>query len=113
MQNEPIRFGVSTVIRFLSSGRTERIFGLQHFLLLQLLDVVTTIIGFEVGLSEASPFIRYMMQVGPIAGLLLSKVVAILLAAFCIASGRYQVIRYVNFWYAALVAWNFALILSR
>ena len=101
------------MIKFLSAGRTERIHGLHYFLLLQLLDVVTTIIGFEVGLSEASPFIRYMMQLGPITGLLASKVVAILLAAFCIASGRYQVIRYVNYWYTALVAWNVTLILSR
>ena len=99
------------MIKFLSSGRVDRIPGLQIFLLLQLLDVVTTTIGFEVGLAEASPFIRYMMQLGPVTGLLASKVVAIFLAAFCVRSGRYQVIQYINYWYAALVSWNVALIL--
>ena len=102
---------MNTVVKFLSSGRIDRIPGLQFFLLLQLLDVVTTAIGFRVGLGEASPFIRYLMQVGPLTGLLVSKVIAILLAGFCIRSGRYHVIRYVNYWYAALVAWNITLIL--
>jgi len=99
------------VIKFLSAGRIDRIPGVQLFLLLQLLDVVTTIIGFRVGLSEASPFIRYIMQLGPVTGLLASKMIAMLLAGFCIWSGRYHVIRYVNYWYGALVVWNVALIL--
>ena len=102
---------MSTVIRFLSSGRVERIPGLQLFLFLQLLDVITTLIGFEIGLAEASPFVRYVMQMGPMTGLLISKVIAILLATFCVWSGRYRVIRYINYWYAALVMWNIALIL--
>ena len=83
----------------------------QLFLLLQLLDVVTTIIGFRVGLSEASPFVRYVMQLGPVTGLLASKMIAMLLAGFCVSSGRYHVIRHVNYWYGALVVWNVSLIL--
>ena len=99
------------MIRFLSAGRIERVPGIQLFLLLQLLDAVTTVIGFQVGLGEASPFVRYIMQFGPVTGLLASKVIAILLAGFCVSSGRYQVIRYVNYWYSALVLWNVTLIL--
>jgi len=102
---------VSAVIKYLSSGRIDRIPGLQIFLFLQLMDVVTTLLGFEVGLGEASPFIRYLMHLSPTVGVLASKIVAIALAAFCIRSGRYQVIRYVNYWYAALVVWNLTLIL--
>ena len=89
----------------------DRIVGLQLFLLLQLLDVLTTLIGLRLGLGEASPFIRYLLQLGPMAGLLASKMVAISLAGFCAWSGRHQVIRYVNCWYGTLVVWNVALIL--
>lgn len=106
-----ITFSVTTVIRYLSAGRIDRIPGLQLFLLLQLLDAATTVIGFQFGLGEASPFVRYVMRFGPVTGLLLSKVIAILLAGFCVRSGRYQVIRYVNYWYSALVLWNVTLIL--
>ena len=104
---------MTVVVKFLSAGRIDRIPGLQFFLLLQILDVVTTAVGFRVGLGEASPFIRYLMQVGPMGGLLGSKVVAMLLAGFCIWSGRFQVIRYVNVWYSALVLWNLLLISLR
>ena len=86
---------------------------LQTFLYLQVLDVLTTFLGFRMGLSEASPFIRALMGMGPMAGVLLSKVVALLLGATCVRSGRYHVIRLINYWYAALVVWNLTLILSR
>jgi len=87
--------------------------GLQFFLLLQLLDVATTAVGFSVGLGEASPFIRSLMQAGPMTGLLASKLIALMLAAFCIRTSRYNVIRYVNVWYSALVVWNVTLIVVR
>ena len=87
--------------------------GLQTFLYLQVLDVLTTFLGFRMGLSEASPFIRALMGMGPMTGVLLSKVVALLLGAACVRSGRYHVIRLINYWYAALVVWNLTLILSR
>ena len=83
------------------------------FLYLQVLDAVTTWIGFRVGLSEASPFIQFLMQVGPLAGLLGSKLLACALGGFCVWRGRFHVIQWINYWYAALVIWNLALILSR
>lgn len=102
--------GVSLVIRHLTSGRTDHIPGLYLFLLLQVLDVVTTLIGLEKGLSEASAFVRFLMQLGPLPGLLASKAVALLVAYFSIVSGRYRVIRLICYWYALLVAWNAVLI---
>jgi hypothetical protein len=86
---------------------------LQIFLYLQLLDALTTALGFRLGLSEASPFIQFLMRVGPISGLLASKVIAVLLGAFCVWRKRPRIISLINYWYAALVIWNFALILSR
>jgi hypothetical protein len=85
---------------------------LQVFLYLQLLDALTTLLGFRAGLAEASPFVRMLVHFGPFAGLLADKVFALLLAAICVWSGRSRTIRWVNYWYAALVAWNIVLILG-
>ena len=86
---------------------------LRVFLCLQVLDVLTTVLGFRHGLVEASPFIKFLMRLGPIAGLLGSKVVAVLLGALCVWRGRPQVIHVINYWYAGLVIWNLTLIMTR
>jgi hypothetical protein len=85
---------------------------IMMFCYLQVLDLLTTWLGFRIGLSEASPFIQYLMQFGPMVGVACSKMVALVLAGFCIWSGRFRVIRLINYWYAALVLWNLGLILS-
>ena len=94
-------------------ARREWSLSMELFLFLQLLDVLTTILGLRLGLGEASPFIRFLMNMGPLAGLLASKVVAVVLGGICVYLGRFHVIRWINYWYAALVMWNMALILSR
>ena len=73
---------------------------------------MTTLIGMRLGLGEASPFIRYLMQVGPSAGLAVSKIVAFALCGICIWLNKRNVVRWINYWYAALVVWNMALIVS-
>lgn len=83
---------------------------LEVFVYLQLLDVLTTWIGLRLGLAEASPLIRHLMQFGPAAGLAASKLVAFLLAGLCVWLNRRHVVRWINYWYAALVVWNMALI---
>jgi hypothetical protein len=76
------------------------------FVYLQLLDVVSTLIGFSLGNSEASPFIRLLIRFGPVTGLLLSKLVAVGLAAACVAMKRAALIGWINYWFAVLVLWN-------
>jgi len=83
---------------------------LQVFFYLQLLDFMTTLIGMRLGLGEASPFIRYLMQVGPSAGLAVSKVIAFALCGICLWTNKRRLVRWINYWYAALVAWNMFLI---
>jgi hypothetical protein len=83
---------------------------LQAFFLLQLLDLLTTLTGFQKGLVEASPFVQLLMRLGPVVGLLSSKLVAVVLGAACVWRGRFQAIRLINCWYAALVTWNLTLI---
>jgi len=82
------------------------------FLYLQVLDVLSTLIGFSLGNAEASPFIRLLVRFGPVAGLAVSKGVAIGLVAVCFAIKRVRLIRLINFWYAGLVIWNLYTVLA-
>jgi Domain of unknown function (DUF5658) len=82
------------------------------FLYLQLLDVLPTLIGFSLGNTEASPFIRLMIRWGPVGGLALSKAVALGLIAACFAMKRMRIIRFINYWYAGLIFWNLLVVLT-
>ena len=85
---------------------------IQMFLYLQVLDLFTTLIGFKLGLAEASPFIRVLLQFGPMPALLLSKAAAMALAGACIAMRKQHLLRWITYWYAGLVAWNLCTILA-
>jgi len=100
---------MATTLNFPAAAR-DWTFSLHVFLYLQVLDVATTWLGFRLGLAEASPFVLALMHWGPLTGVLGSKAVALGLGAVCVWRRRYQVIHLINYWYAALVVWNLALI---
>jgi hypothetical protein len=83
----------------------------QLFLYLQVLDLLTTLVGFKLGIPEASPFVRSLMHFGPGIAVAASKIAAITLAGLCIALNRSHLIRLINYWYAALIIWNLGSIL--
>jgi len=82
------------------------------FVYLQILDVLSTLIGFSLGNTEASPFVRLLIQWGPVTGLVLSKAVALGLVAACFALKRMRMIRFINYWYAGLIVWNLFVVLN-
>jgi hypothetical protein len=84
----------------------------EVFIYLQLLDLLTTLIGFRFGASEASPFIRLLMHAGPVAGVVLSKVLALAFGGVCVYLRRQRLLRWSVYWYSALVVWNLMVILS-
>ncbi len=85
---------------------------LQAFAYLQLLDFLTTMIGMRLGLSEASPTIRPLIEpLGLGLAVAMSKLFAFSLAGFCLVTGRDRIIRWINYWFAALVVWNMMLII--
>lgn len=84
----------------------------QAFIYLQMLDLITTLIGFRVGAGEASPFIRLLMHTGPVAGVVASKVIALGVGAVCVYWKKNRLIRWATYWYSALVVWNLLVILS-
>src|SRR3982751_6601 len=65
----------------------------QIFVYLQLLDLLTTLVGFKLGAAEASPFIRMLMHAGPVAGVAVSKLLAVGLGALCIYTKRQHLVR--------------------
>jgi hypothetical protein len=84
----------------------------QIFIYLQLLDVLTTLVGFKLGAAEASPFIRVLMHAGPAAGVVASKVLALGLGAVCVYTRKHHLMRWITYWYGGLVAWNLMVLLA-
>jgi hypothetical protein len=82
------------------------------FMYLQILDFVTTIAGFKMGLVEGSPMIRWMTQFGPVFAVAASKLLAFTLCAVCYWFNLRKLLRRVNYWYAAVVAWNVSLLIA-
>ena len=85
---------------------------LTVFFVLQGLDVLTTLIGISAGASEASVFVGRLMQLGPLAGLLMSKCFAIVLVGAALRFKRPRVIVILNYWFAAVITWNLAMIVA-
>ena len=84
----------------------------QIFIYLQLLDLLTTLVGFKLGAAEASPFIRALMHTGPIAGVALSKVLALGIGGICVYSNRPHLVKWITYWYGGLVVWNLMVMLN-
>jgi hypothetical protein len=78
----------------------------EVFVFLQLLDALTTLVGIRMGAQETNPTIRYFMEFGPVYGLLICKFGVFLLGAYCIWRQRQNVLRTVNYIFAAIVVWN-------
>lgn len=82
---------------------------LMFFVVLQLFDSLTTLLGFKMGLGEGNPVVRSILpSAGPILGVVLSKVAALGLVVLCIQLNRRAIIGKINRWYVALILWNFA-----
>src|SRR5689334_5370339 len=84
---------------------------LEAFFFLQFLDVMSTLIGFSLGNTEASPFIRILIRLGPVTGLICSKLFATACLLGCIIFNRWTLIHWINYWYAAVVTWNLYVVL--
>jgi hypothetical protein len=78
----------------------------EVFLYLQVLDILTTLIGFSLGNTEASPVVRMMVHWGPFTGLVLSKILAVSLATTCLLLHKRKLILLINYWYGAVIVWN-------
>jgi hypothetical protein len=83
------------------------------FVFLQVLDVLTTLIGLRLGAGEASVFISHLMHLGPVPALMISKILAVLLVLIALRHRQPRVVVLANIWFAAVVTWNLGLIFSQ
>ena len=86
---------------------------LSIFVFLQILDILTTLIGLSLGAGEASAFVATLMHLGPIQGLLISKILAVILVLIALRRRQPRIVVLANFWFAGLVTWNLALIFTQ
>jgi Domain of unknown function (DUF5658) len=82
------------------------------FVYLQLLDLLTTLVGLKLGAKELSPFVVMLMHAGPGTGIALSKVLALALGGVCVYAKKDHLIRWVTYWYGGLVVWNLMVMLA-
>jgi len=85
---------------------------LAVFVLLQLVDIVTTLLGLRIGAHEGSFFIGRLMKMDPMAALLISKLFAVCLVGMALRWRRPRVVVLLNYWSAIVVAWNLFAIYS-
>ncbi len=83
----------------------------EAFVYLQLLDLLTTLVGLRLGAAEASPFIRLLMHAGPVTGVALSKLLALAVGGLCVWAKKEHLIRWITYWYGGLVVWNLMVML--
>jgi hypothetical protein len=81
------------------------------FVSLQLLDILTTMIGLNMGAQESSVFLDRLMHTGPMTALLISKLFACALVAVAFKLKRPRLVVFLNYWFAFVVTWNLATIL--
>ena len=80
---------------------------IEVFVLLQMLDFMTTLIGIRMGGSELSPFISWLMEsTTPVVGLTAVKLLGFGLAAYAMWARRDRLVRWVNYVFALIVLWN-------
>ena len=84
---------------------------LSIFVALQLLDIVTTMLGLQMGAEESSIFLQRLMHVGPLPALLLAKIFAVALVSMALRMKRPRVVVFLNYWFALVVTWNLGTIL--
>jgi hypothetical protein len=82
------------------------------FVSLQMLDILTTLIGLRLGASEGSIFISHLMRLGPLQALLISKIFAVFLVATALRLKRPRVVVFLNYWFLVVIAWNLYTIIS-
>jgi hypothetical protein len=74
----------------------------SSFIVLQILDFLTTLLAFHLGAFEINPIVaRLTVMFGPVGGVLCSKLIAIFIAV-----GVRKRLWIVNLFYSGVVCWN-------
>ena len=84
---------------------------LPVFIALQALDMFTTLLGMQLGAREGSIVLGRLMRAGPLAALLIAKIIAILLVTMAMRFERPHVVVFLNYWLAGVITWNLGILI--
>ena len=81
---------------------------LLQYSYLQVLDFLTTVAFLLNGVREGNPLVRMALEFfpSPLGGLLFVKVLAVGLGIYCWQFGKQRLLGRINWYFAAVVAWN-------
>lgn len=81
---------------------------LPFFILLQCLDVLTTLVFLSKGMDEGNPLVHWAISNAhaPWIGLVVTKLIAALIGQYLYRSGRMALLRRANAGYSLVVGWN-------
>jgi hypothetical protein len=81
---------------------------LPIFVVLQCLDLLTTLVFMHQGTAEGNPLLLWILPhaTAPWIGLVIVKALAILIALYCYRNGRIKALRLANTGYSLMVGWN-------
>jgi hypothetical protein len=81
---------------------------LAQYSVLQVLDLLTTLVFLSAGVQEGNPLVVQAMRWAqdPLGGLLGVKLLALAIGVYCWSAGRHTLLRRANWVFAALVMWN-------
>ena len=81
---------------------------LHFFVILQCLDVLTTMAFLHRGVNEGNPLMGWVLSStqAPWAGLLVTKLIAAVIGLYCYRSGRMTLLKRANIGYSLVVGWN-------
>jgi hypothetical protein len=80
------------------------------FILLQIMDLATTLVALALGGQENNPIVAHVMALGPVGGLFLSKLAVTGIAAAGAAMQKNRALRVANVAFSGIVVWNVTVI---
>lgn len=77
-------------------------------MILQCLDVLTTLVFLKLGTAEGNPLLVWAMPHthAPWVGLAAAKLLALVIGLYCYRNGRIKALRLANTGYSLMVGWN-------
>lgn len=81
---------------------------LAVFILLQCLDLLTTLVFLSKGLTEGNPIVHWALSLTgvPWIGMIVTKLIAGLIGQYCYTRRRVNLLRLANMGYSLVVGWN-------
>jgi hypothetical protein len=79
---------------------------LMLLVLLQICDLITTLVVLSLGGQEGNPVVQHFFARGPVFGLVATKVCVVVMGILLAYGGKRRGLRTANWVYTAVIIWN-------